>query len=505
MARIELKPLGTIVETPQGTPLREVLFAHGVEFPCGGKGKCRGCKVKVLQGDLPATPEQAQWLTTDEIASGWRLACRCNATANLTLELAQWEASILADDSPFDFTPRDGFGIAIDLGTTTIAAQLLNLRTGSVLAVKTALNAQARHGADIMSRVQYAVADGGLPQLTGLIRDQIGNMARSLFVSSGIKSSALTDVAIVGNSVMHHLFCGIDPKPLSHFPFEPVRDGLEMFTPAELGWDFDGQTTVRFLPCLGSFVGSDILAGILAVRMHESEPLTMLIDLGTNGEIALGNRSRILCTSTAAGPAFEGARISMGMRAATGAVAEVRAKGDELVCVVLGGGTPRGICGSGLVDAVSASLNQGKILCSGRLADKKPDLPILDPVKITQADIRELQLAKGAIAAGIRILMEQWGAGESDIAQVYLAGAFGNYINRDNARRIGLYRFAPDKIKPAGNTALLGAKIALFPPHGANGKLDDYSAIRKTVQHVSLSADPHFQDIYMEEMGFPEV
>jgi uncharacterized 2Fe-2S/4Fe-4S cluster protein (DUF4445 family) len=229
-----------------------------------------------------------------------------------------------------------------------------------------------------------------------------------------------------------------------------------------------------------------------------------LIDLGTNGEIVLGNRHRMLCTSTAAGPAFEGARISMGMRAATGAISEVWANGASLSCRVLGGGAPRGICGSGLVDAVAVALNLGNIMGSGRLADKKQDLTILAPVKITQADVRELQLAKGAIAAGIRILIEQWGATDKDVAHVYLAGAFGNYINRENARRIGLYGFGSDRIKPAGNTALLGAKLALFAPWDANGKPEDYAAIRSIVRHVSLSADPHFQDIYMEEMSFPE-
>jgi uncharacterized 2Fe-2S/4Fe-4S cluster protein (DUF4445 family) len=500
--RVELRPLGKIVEAQIGTSMREVLFPLGVEFPCGGKGRCRGCKVKVLQGDLPATAEQTQMLSKEEIAAGWRLACKCVADADLTLELAQWEASILADDTLFDFQPRDGFGVAVDLGTTTLAAQLLDMRTGAVLAVNTALNSQARHGADIMSRIQHAIAHDGLNPLTGLIREQIGTMIREML--NTVNGVELRDVAIVGNTVMHHLFCGIDPKPLSHYPFEPVQDGLQLFSPAELGWNFGSEATVRFLPCLGSFVGSDILAGILAVRMHETEPLCLLIDLGTNGEIVLGNRHRMLCTSTAAGPAFEGARISMGMRAATGAISEVWANGASLSCRVLGGGAPRGICGSGLVDAVAVALNLGNIMGSGRLADKKQDLTILAPVKITQADVRELQLAKGAIAAGIRILIEQWGATDKDVAHVYLAGAFGNYINRENARRIGLYGFGSDRIKPAGNTALLGAKLALFAPWDANGKPEDYAAIRSIVRHVSLSADPHFQDIYMEEMSFPE-
>ena len=185
-----------------------------------------------------------------------------------------------------------------------------------------------------------------------------------------------------------------------------------------------------------------------------------MLDLGTNGEIVLGDRTRILCTSTAAGPAFEGARISMGMRAATGAISEVHVEGGELHCHVIGGGAPRGICGSGLVDAAAAGLQLGWLAPSGRLA-QGDSVTLAEPVSLTQKDIRELQLAKGAIAAGLRILLEQWGATESDLAQVYLAGAFGNYMNLSSAERIGLLHVPEERVVPAGNTALRGAKLAL--------------------------------------------
>ena len=222
-----------------------------------------------------------------------------------------------------------------------------------------------------------------------------------------------------------------------------------------------GNPAVRFLPCLGSFVGSDILAGLLATSLHEHDDLAALIDLGTNGEIVVGNRQRLLCASTAAGPAFEGARISMGMRAATGAISEVHAQDGKLHCHVLGNGAPRGVCGSGLVDAAAAGLDLGWISPKGRLANGE-SLTLAPPVALTQWDVRELQLAKGAIAAGLRILLEQWGAQAIELAQVYVAGAFGNYINYASARRIGLLDFPAEKIQPAGNTALLGAKLALF-------------------------------------------
>jgi uncharacterized 2Fe-2S/4Fe-4S cluster protein (DUF4445 family) len=503
--RIELLPLGQVLEVARGTPLQDVLFAHGVEFPCGGRGRCKGCRIKVIVGSMPITGEDRQKLTPAELSDGWRLACRGRAETALRVELAQWEAAILTDDSAFAFTPRNGWGIAVDLGTTTIVAQVVDLQTGNVLAVRAALNAQARHGADIMSRVEFAVAGQGQSVLEKLVREQIGQLAKELIEAAAAAETGdptpreVKSVVVVGNTVMHHLFCGISLEPLSYYPFEPVSPGLQVFPAAALGWELAGNPTVHFLPCLGSFVGSDILGGLLATRLHEGDQLSALIDLGTNGEIVVGNRERMLCASTAAGPAFEGARISMGMRAATGAISEVHAQDGKLQCHVLGNVEPRGICGSGLVDAVAASLDLGWIRATGRLADGE-SLLLSAPVSINQWDVRELQLAKGAIAAGLRILLQQWGATTDDLAQIYLAGAFGNYINQASARRIGLLQFPPDMVKASGNTALLGAKLALFSLHEHHGA---YPEILNKIQHVSLNTAEGFQDTFVEEMGFP--
>jgi uncharacterized 2Fe-2S/4Fe-4S cluster protein (DUF4445 family) len=247
-------------------------------------------------------------------------------------------------------------------------------------------------------------------------------------------------------------------------------------------------------------VGSDLLAGILASRLHESDQLVALIDLGTNGEIVLGDRHRILCASTAAGPAFEGARITQGMRASTGAIAAVRLADSQLHCHVIGQLEPRGICGSGLVDAVAAGLELGRIAPSGRLGGADT-FPLLGPIALTQRDIRELQLAKAAIAAGLQILLQRWGAKPYDLSRIYLAGAFGNYINRTSARRIGLFPLPPAQVHPAGNTALLGAKIALFDLHQADAH---YSSLLRCIQHVSLNEDSRFQDLFVQELPFPE-
>jgi uncharacterized 2Fe-2S/4Fe-4S cluster protein (DUF4445 family) len=497
--RITLRPTQVELTAEAGAPLRDLLFEQGVEFPCGGQGRCRGCRVRVLEGTAEVNPAQRERLSPEELASGWRLACQCVVTGDLVIELRQWDAAILVDDTPFSFLPREGLGVAVDLGTTTVAAQLLDLQTGRVLAVRTALNAQARHGADVMSRVQFAVAQGGQRQLEEMIRQQIGKLIGHLLSAANRSGDEVRDVVLVGNTVMHHLFCGFTVEPLAQFPFESERMGLATFQAGELAWDFAAASRVRFLPCLGGFVGSDVLAGILATKLGEGEGLRGLIDLGTNGEIVIGRREKMLCASTAAGPAFEGARISMGMRASTGAISEVTQDESGVKCHVLGNVTPRGLCGSGLVDTVAVGLELGVIDSSGRLANEHNPWLFCPPVSVTQNDVRELQLAKAAIAAGVRILLERWGA--TGLTRLYLAGAFGNYINRASAHRIGLLGFPPESVEAAGNTALLGVKLALFSHDGEDGA---YGGLRQRVEHVALNADPSFQDVFVEELAFPQ-
>lgn len=482
------------LEVPAGAELADLLFERGVEFPCGGTSLCGGCRVRVVEGDIAVTPDMQAALTAQEIAAGWRLACQARARGRVTLEIEQWEGPILGDESRVVFEPREGFGIAVDLGTTTLVAQLLDFASGDVLAVRTALNPQCAHGADVMIRVQLALRE---PQvLTRSIRQGVAALIHDV-----ARDREVSEVLICGNTVMHHLFCGEEVEPLSHVPFETSAGGTREFIAEDLGWRLGSACRIRFLPCLGSFVGSDILSGMIAVDWLDREALVALIDLGTNGEIVIGNRHGALCASTAAGPAFEAGRIRMGMRAAPGAISRVVPKDGGFECHVLGARAPRGICGSGLVDAVSAGLHMGRILPTGRLANGTTELDLMSPVSITQSDIRELQLAKGAIAAGVRILLERWGATLDQIERVYLAGAFGNYVNAASAHRIGLLELPPQKIEPAGNSALRGTKILLLGPSRRSALIEQ---IGRITQHVSLASDPHFQDVFVDCMGFSE-
>jgi uncharacterized 2Fe-2S/4Fe-4S cluster protein (DUF4445 family) len=286
--------------------------------------------------------------------------------------------------------------------------------------------------------------------------------------------------------------------PLAAYPFETPRPDTLHWRAHELGWARAGAAEVAFLSCLGGFVGSDVLAGLRAIGLeHAAFPAGML-DLGTNGEIVVGAGERLYCGSAAAGPAFEGARISCGMRAAAGAISAVGVEAGRLVAHVLGGGPARGICGSGLVDAVARGLEIGRIAPSGRLAGGATSLELQDGLALTQRDIRELQLAKGALAVGLRLLSARAGTEPKRLARLSLAGAFGNYVSRESARRIGLFDTPLDRVASAGNAALLGAKLALFD--------DDLEqlALRRRIVHVPLAAEPGFADAFADAMGFPE-
>ncbi len=487
--RIELLPIGAVLEVDRGTLLQNLLSSHGMEFPCGGLGTCGGCRVQILEGRVEATPEERAVLSREDLLDGWRLACFLRADSDLKLKIEQWTMPVLVDDTQLDRTRRQGLAVAIDLGTTTIVAQLLDLTTGKLLAFRTALNPQAVHGADVMSRVRFAFDSDGL---TTVIREFLGNIV--LEVASR-RQDEIVEVVLVGNTVMHHLFCGLDTEPLSHVPFASPNLAEQHFSARDLNWQLPVTAAIRFLPCIGGFVGSDILAGIIAVELHKSDRLRALIDLGTNGEISLGNRDRILCASTAAGTAFEAGSIKMGMRAATGAISRVFLDHGKMECDVIGDVEARGLCGSGLVDAVAAGLNADIIAARGRFTNGSKEFPLSGLVKLWQNDVRELQLAKAAIASGMRILLDHWGATIEDVEEVYLAGAFGNYVRAESAVRIGLMESSIDKLIPAGNTALRGAKMLI----GAT----DFSVLNM-IEHFNLAADPNFQDRFVDCMAFPE-
>jgi len=457
--------------------LADQLFQAGVEFPCGGESACGGCKVRVLEGEVPVTPAMREALSEQEIRGGWRLACCASATGRVAIEVAQWSLGVLTDEAPVPVEPRTGLGAAIDLGTTTLVVQIVDLAIGDVVRVESALNPQARYGADVMSRLQYDLRQPG--QLGRLIREELGRM---------LGGEPLREVLVAGNTAMHHLFCALDVEPLTRAPFLSPTLGGYRFAASELGWPGPAE----FLPCLGGFVGSDLLCGIVATHLDEQAQPRALFDIGTNGEVVVGSAQGIRCASTADGPAFEGGRIGAGMRAGTGAIDSVRVRGGGVDCHVIGGGAARGICGSGLVDAAACGVELGLVGANGRLRNADRRLPLADGIALAQSDVRELQLAKGAMAAGLRMLA---GGG---VEKLCLAGAFGNYIRQASARAIGLL---PEglPVEPVGNSSLRGARMLLLAPSTRASRVRKIGALAR---HVELAADSDFQYLYAEMMAF---
>lgn len=487
---IKLLPIGKTLEVTSGTPLIDILHEFGVEFPCGGKGTCGNCKVKLLSGELPVDSVQQKKIDKLQLGSEWRLACYCKAETDITLEISQFENIILADNSNFAFQPKQGFGVAVDLGTTTIVAQLVNLENGHVLDSVAELNPQAKYGGDLISRIQHCL-DGKQEELQKLVRQKIGEMISLMRQKHPIE---VAQVAMVGNTVMHHIFSGLPVNSLSFYPFHSSHLGAQKFTPEKLNWALPEKTEISFYPSIGSFVGSDILGGIAATRMAESERYSVLIDLGTNGEILVGNCDRIVCASTAAGPAFEGAKISQGMRATTGAISSVKAESEKLSVHVIGNVQAKGICGSGLIDIIAVMLNRMQIGIFGEIENGDDSVQLTEKVSVTQQDIREFQLAKAAIATGVQVLLNQLQISYTDIEHVYIAGGFGNFLNIGNVIRTGLIECEAEKILKFGNTALIGAKMFLFENE------DFIENILLKTRHINLESDLGFQDIYIEKM-----
>lgn len=405
---------------------------------------------------------------------------------------------------------------AFDVGTTSVAGYLLDARTGGQLAVTSHLNPQTAYGGDVIMRANYAL-EHGVDELAACIREQLSQMIRELCSEVNLPVEAVYEICVVGNTCMHHLFLGISPDSLVHAPYNPVIS--ESITVSAAEYQICGNPAARLivLPVIAGFVGADTVGCLLAARMEEEEKITLMIDIGTNGELVLGNRDRKIACSTAAGPAFEGAKISCGMRGAAGAIEHAKAENGRLTYSVIGGGAPIGICGSGLIDLVNALLDLGVLDDSGRLEETEDTIIVEgkpayllaasehsgngEPVYLSQKDIREVQLAKGAMAAGVNLLVKELGLEIEDIRQVYIAGAFGNYMDPDSACGIGLIpQKLRDRIVPIGNAAGEGAKMAVL----SREELKRAQRLARDTGFLELAALPEFQDEFVDELDFPE-
>ena len=401
---------------------------------------------------------------------------------------------------------------AFDIGTTTIAGYLLDGEDGRTLAVESRMNPQAQYGADVIMRANYAL-EHGTEVLSMCIREAANEMLGVLADDAGIDRRDIFQVCIVGNTCMHHLFLGISPASLVHAPYTPAVSERLVLNAGDYGLDVQRKAELIMLPDIAGYVGADTCGCLLALRQDLQEEISLMIDIGTNGEMVLGNREHLVTCSTAAGPAFEGAKIECGMRGAAGAVDHVKYEDGKWSYTTVGNKPAVGLCGSGLIDLVAGLLDEGMLDENGALSTGQENqgvFMLVPPeqagnergVYLTQKDIGEVQLAKAAIAAGIQMLMERLGITEDEISSVYIAGAFGNYMDPVSAGKIGLIPTALVKeVKPVGNAAGEGAKIALV---NENEMLEMDELVRK-IDFVELAASAEFQDHFIDELGFIKV
>ena len=610
-SRVELRfePSGVAVRVPAGVSVFDAASWNGIaiDSTCGGHGTCSKCRVRVIDGHVPASSLDERAYGEEELAEGWRLACRAEARCDLVVDvpplvtrpkaatvgagrqvilrpalqkrfvdldeptLADQRSDlerirdalddlelrvsvdvlrrlprvlresrfavtcVVVDDLLVDVEPGDTTGrlhaIAFDLGTTTVVATLLDLATGTPVAVRSMLNRQQPFGADVISRISATMLDpGALGRLRTAAAETLQALATEVCEQGGVDPEQVYEVALAGNATMTQLALGIDPEPLGVAPFALATRIYPGLDAAELGLSLHPRARATVFPAMGAYVGGDIVAGLLASGMNRDRRLRLFIDVGTNCELALGSTERLVCTAAPAGPAFEAAQIRCGMRAADGAIEVVHVAGDEVELGVIGGVEPVGICGSGLVDAAAELHRAGLLDSSGRFVPDEQAARIVPALArrlvaradgervfvlhwqgeegdvegalyLSQRDVRELQFAKAAIATGWRILLDELGAREEEIQQVLLAGSFGSYLSPASAVRIGLVPGLPlARIVPAGNLAGEGAKMALLSlqeRHAATALLDE-------VEYVELSDRADFNERFVGELAFPD-
>ena len=560
-----------------------------IDAPCGGRGVCRKCRVDILEGterrsvlacmtkvesdlvvDISKQDEGHRILmggisrsvnlmpavrafvveipkpTTKDLRSCWdrtkdAVAEKAGVPAESikpdpaivsgiydTLTANNFKVETIIFDNEIVSVRAEGsplLGLAFDIGTTTIAAYLVDLRTGEDLAQTSMLNPQVKYGADVIMRMKYSI-ENGLEGPTTAVREALAELTEKALAIANASPENVFVVTVVGNTCMHHLFSGISPASLAYAPYTPAISEPMCLDAADYGFKIAPKAKLILLPNIAGFVGADTVGASLAAEMDNKDELTLLIDIGTNGEMVLGTKDKLVACSTAAGPAFEGALISCGMRGADGAIDHIKLVEGKLDYSVIGGGTPQGICGSGLIDLLSELIRVGIVESGGRIVEAdeldgtdgecyKDNIVSVDgqrafliykghknEVYFTQKDVREVQLAKGAMAAGIEMMSDFLGVNSEDIKSVMIAGAFGSYMSPKSACGIGLIPpVLESKVVAIGNAAGQGAKLALI----SRKEFERAVKMAKEINYLELAADPKFQDVFVDMLEFPEI
>jgi len=528
---------GITVIYPSGDKtIYEILREKGIflDAPCAGNGRCGKCLVCASGSLSEVTESEIKALSADELAAGMRLSCQARPTGRCEVRLSQRgkmdieETATLGGfvlEPPLTF--RDGMayyygrelgsadrpvGMAVDIGTTTVVAYFYDMVTGELLDTESGMNVQRAYGADVISRIDCCIKDeDALSGQHSAIVGQLNGFIEAFTSKNGISPWNILHAVVAGNPTMQHLFAGVSPNGIAVAPFTPSSLFGNDVSAGALGLDISEEAPVFIAPAVSGYVGGDITAGMASACLQKAEKPCLYIDIGTNGEMAIGCREFICCCSTAAGPAFEGAHIKYGMSSVKGAINRVALRGGEVVTETIGGGRAVGICGSGLIDAIAVMLRTGAIDETGRLCDsdemEEPFASLVtdegfrlsEGVYITAQDVREVQLAKAAVAAGISTLLHKKGLGTEDIDRVFVAGGFGAHIDRHSACEIGLLPpELEERIEFIGNAAGAGAICCLLSAE----ERAEIARIAERCEYIELSADDFFRDEYIEKMMF---
>lgn len=478
-----------------------------IDAPCGGNGICGKCKVLFKKEAPVPTKKEIELLTKAELEKNIRLACASEMPKergrvepigdfwknekNLIMEEVEEQAKLHLGGKEISY------GVAIDVGTTTLVMSMVSLSTGETIATITEWNPQRIYGADVMTRIQFA-NEGRLNELQTLVKESLTQMFECLLARCNIKNSQIEKVVVVGNTAMLHLLCGFSCEGLARAPFKPVNLAIQKLSASAYANKLSANAVIYILPGISAFVGADIVAGIYACDMDMAEKVGLLVDVGTNGEIVIGSKSGFWVTATSAGPVFESGRVSCGMPAITGAITHMTYQKNKWYYECQGAKTPKGICGSGLLDLLAGMYEHHIIDENGTLDDVyfEDGYMVVENLKIQilQSDIRELQMGKAAIRAGIEILKRKLSP-----EYMYVAGAFGRGIMPASAVVTGIFG-AEDvcHMSAVGNTALVGAKKFLLDE---NGEARLVSIVAKS-REIILSNEPEFEELYICNMQF---
>jgi len=490
---VKFMPDDKTVKVYKGTKISDAAMMAGVKisFPCGGKGRCGRCMVIIGN------------------RCGERvLACQTGIESDVMVIIPSEDRSKVIASTDHrkvkldDITPlTSGYGLAIDIGTTTVAVDIVDLNKGIEVYNAADVNLQRSRGEDVLSRMQYA-EEGGTKELRSLVISTINDLIDS-YEGSNFSKEMITSAYVAGNTVMTHLFLGIDPSSIREAPYEPIVK-KSTITGAESGLDISATAKVVCMPCISSYVGGDITSDIVYSGMDRSDGLSLLIDIGTNGEVALGNKEMMITCSSSAGPAFEGANMTSGMLARPGAIDSVWMVDGKINYTTIGDTDPRGICGSGIIDLLAQLFKNGFIDRRGNFTEKANAkdriFTIAGDVVITQDEIKNIILTKAAIYSAVRSLIKNLGVEFSNIEKIHIAGGFGNFIDTESAVTIGLF---PDVIRNKysylGNASLAGAKHALL----SQTFRERVDLVFERMTYLDLSSDPVFFDEYMSAQFLP--